>query len=669
MATAFIIRPFGSKQGIDFDQVERELIGPALATHRLLGRTTGDSLRQGNIRTEMFQRLLMADVVIVDISIGNANVYYELGIRHALRNKHTFMIRGASASGPSEPVPFDLRTDRYLSYPTENPAEALALLCEGLRQTLLAVDKDSPVFQLLPELQEQDRSRLLVVPADFQEDVERARNQAEIRNRWGDLLLLRTELLGYQWRTEGLRLIGRAQVDKQAYAAACDTWETIRQENPRDQEANIRLGTIYQRLGDLTNSTLALQRVLTTATTPALRAESYALMGSNWKTQWQADWKHLAQEQQREAALSSPSLLAAFEAYQQGFLEDLNHYYAGINALSLLTIQIILATAQPEVWSDGFANSDDSQRALQARQQEWDKLRGAVTLSLEAAKARLDRSGQQDAWLLITLADLAFLTSDRPRYVATQYRIALTGAQDFAKDTVRRQLQLYQQLGVRPDHVTGVRSVLEAFDAGSPTSALTKAPHTLLFTGHQIDAPDRPTPRFPADQEEVARQDLREVVAKEKARFGEALIGIAGGASGGDILFHEVCRELGIPTLLYLAMPRKAFVRASVQKAGPGWLDRFDTLYAQLPKCILTPDGELPLWLQSKPDYSIWQRNNLWTLYHALALGSQHMTLIALWDQEPTGDGPGGTQDMVAQAQQQGAQVIVRPTKQLFGLA
>ena len=44
--------------------------------------------------------------------------------------------------------------------------------------------------------------------------------------------------------------------------------------------------------------------------------------------------------------------------------------------------------------------------------------------------------------------------------------------------------------------------------------------------------------------------------------------GIAGGANGGDILFHEVCHELGIPTHLYLAMPSGLYVTKSVRKAG-----------------------------------------------------------------------------------------------------
>src|SRR5438105_4547923 len=128
---AFIIRPFGTKNGIDFDAVERLLLNPALERFSISGRTTMDILRQGNIRLDMFQRLLTADLVIADVSIHNANVFYELGIRHALRDKRTFLIRCQR-----DEVPFDLKTDRYLSYPKDDPATCLDDLIEGLRQTV-----------------------------------------------------------------------------------------------------------------------------------------------------------------------------------------------------------------------------------------------------------------------------------------------------------------------------------------------------------------------------------------------------------------------------------------------------------------------------------------------------------------------------------------------------
>jgi hypothetical protein len=46
---------------------------------------------------------------------------------------------------------------------------------------------------------------------------------------------------------------------------------------------------------------------------------------------------------------------------------------------------------------------------------------------------------------------------------------------------------------------------------------------------------------------------IREAVIKEREFGSDELIGIAGGACGGDILFHEVCEELKIPTRLFLA--------------------------------------------------------------------------------------------------------------------
>lgn len=75
---AFIVRPFGTKNGIDFDRVEKELIRPALEEVGFSGGTTGEFIEQGNIRTDMFEQLLIADLVIADISIHNANAFYEL---------------------------------------------------------------------------------------------------------------------------------------------------------------------------------------------------------------------------------------------------------------------------------------------------------------------------------------------------------------------------------------------------------------------------------------------------------------------------------------------------------------------------------------------------------------------------------------------------------------
>jgi len=146
MFNVFIVRPFGIKAGIDFDRIETELIRPAMEQAGLTGGTTGQFIQQGNIRADMFEQLLIADVVIADISIHNANVFYELGIRHALRDKRTFLIkaRDSKPQAAETDVPFDLKTDRYLSYDSDDPGGAVDVLAAARRLTLDAENADSP---------------------------------------------------------------------------------------------------------------------------------------------------------------------------------------------------------------------------------------------------------------------------------------------------------------------------------------------------------------------------------------------------------------------------------------------------------------------------------------------------------------------------------------------
>ncbi|HEX6730396.1 MAG TPA: hypothetical protein VF074_10315, partial [Pyrinomonadaceae bacterium] len=185
----------------------------------------------------------------------------------------------------------------------------------------------------------------------------------------------------------------------------------------------------------------------------------------------------------------------------------------------------------------------------------------------------------------------------------------------------------------------------------------------LLFAGHMIDSPGREKSRFPADKEAIAREKIREAVVKETNTGAGIASAYAGAASGGDILFQEVCTELGIPTRLYLAIPPQQYVTTSVAKAGSEWVQRFWNIYnahaARNQVRVLSEAIEVkqnsdypPAWLRDKPGSNIWQRNNLWMLFNALdeacdpKTGDPNITLIAFWDGEG-GDGPGGTGDLV----------------------
>jgi len=180
--------------------------------------------------------------------------------------------------------------------------------------------------------------------------------------------------------------------------------------------------------------------------------------------------------------------------------------------------------------------------------------------------------------------------------------------------------------------------------------------HTILFTGHMVDASDRKTPRFPADKENAARVAIKRKLNKESEKYKDHLMGIAGGASGGDILFHELCNEMHISSEVYFALPKEDYKKASVSFAGKEWEDRFEELTKKHNVQILPED-------EGGKD-SIWERTNLWMLHEALKVGGENMTLIALWDGKG-GDGEGGTEHMVRVAKEAGAKTIIIDTKKL----
>jgi hypothetical protein len=172
--------------------------------------------------------------------------------------------------------------------------------------------------------------------------------------------------------------------------------------------------------------------------------------------------------------------------------------------------------------------------------------------------------------------------------------------------------------------------------------------HVIVFTGHMIDKEGRKEPRFPAGKENAARAEIQKLLRAEK-NANDKLTGIAGGACGGDILFHEVCGELNIPSEIYLAMPAEEFKKHSVSFAGKIWEDRFDALIKKIPVHILPTE---------KNEESIWEATNIWMLESADEIEKNNITLIALWDGKG-GDGPGGTESMINTAKKKNAKINI----------
>src|SRR5918992_4376443 len=148
----FGVKPDGQGGSVDFDAVYADLLGPAISEAELEPLRADQELVGGLIHKPMFERLILADYAVADLTTANANVFYELGVRHAARPYSTVLV-----SADVKRVPFDLSPDRVLPYKLDDrglPADAdrdRASLVAALRAARAAAT-DSPVFQLIDDL-------------------------------------------------------------------------------------------------------------------------------------------------------------------------------------------------------------------------------------------------------------------------------------------------------------------------------------------------------------------------------------------------------------------------------------------------------------------------------------------------------------------------------------
>ena len=84
----FVLMPFGKKPNaagseIDFDAVYSNLIAPAIEDAGLEPIRADHEVVGGLIHKPMYERLVLCDYAVADLTTANANVFYELGLRHA----------------------------------------------------------------------------------------------------------------------------------------------------------------------------------------------------------------------------------------------------------------------------------------------------------------------------------------------------------------------------------------------------------------------------------------------------------------------------------------------------------------------------------------------------------------------------------------------------------
>ena len=110
-----------------------------------------DKIRKsGLIHEQMIQMIADADVAVVDLTTANANVFYELGVRHALRDRVTVLLRRAGPGG----LPFNLAGMKSIGYDVDKQSlrSAKLAIADFIVSGLRSGDKDSLVYTVLPGL-------------------------------------------------------------------------------------------------------------------------------------------------------------------------------------------------------------------------------------------------------------------------------------------------------------------------------------------------------------------------------------------------------------------------------------------------------------------------------------------------------------------------------------
>ena len=139
----FVLMPFDE----EFDLTYEELIRPAFEAADYKVVRADDITNQRNILHDIVVAIHEADIVVADLTDANPNVYYELGLAHALKRKVVLL-----SQAPSE-APFDLKSYRIIEYGTRHDKFTYAqeVLTSLARDAAAGkVNFGSPVSDYLP---------------------------------------------------------------------------------------------------------------------------------------------------------------------------------------------------------------------------------------------------------------------------------------------------------------------------------------------------------------------------------------------------------------------------------------------------------------------------------------------------------------------------------------
>ncbi|WP_445156780.1 TRAFs-binding domain-containing protein [Halomonas sp. E14] len=330
----FVLMPFGRKSDesgrfVEFDAVYDKIIAPAIEDASLEPIRADEEIIGGIIHKPMFERLMMCEYAVADLTTANANVFYELGIRHGVRPYSTVPI---AASGMR--LPFDVAPLRAIFYELDDygfpvkPESARKLLRERLEACRDPSD-DSPLYQLLMDFPRPDLQRLKTDSfrdlVEYSKSIKERLRHAREEGR-GAVNVIEKEI-------EVVDADPAIVIDIFLSYRAVKDWQGMidlvnKMAPPLKQTILVQeqLGFALNRLQHRKESERILIEIIDSY---GPSSETNGILGRVYKDQW-------AIAKENGSPTASAYLKKAIDAYLQGFEADWRDAYPGINAVTLM---------------------------------------------------------------------------------------------------------------------------------------------------------------------------------------------------------------------------------------------------------------------------------------------------------------------------------------------
>ena len=331
----FVLMPFGKKKDekgreIDFDVIYRDMIQPAIEDAEMEAIRADEEMVGGFIHKPMYERLLLCDYAIADLTTANANVFYELGVRHAARPHHTLSVFASDTS-----LPFDVRPLRSYPYSLDESRNLSALeadkagITKWLQDAKAKPKTDSPLIQffdeLTPQLISQEKTDVFREKVEY--SLQAKKTLAKLRES-KDLEGIKSfeEKLDFH-ATEGGVLI-----DIYLSYRALDAWDemvALEAKMPEYLQKSLlvreQLGFALNRMG---RSQEAERILLEAIEEYGNSSETLGLLGRVYKDRW---------KNETNPTIKESWLHKAIDTYIEGFETDIRDAYPGVNAITLMS--------------------------------------------------------------------------------------------------------------------------------------------------------------------------------------------------------------------------------------------------------------------------------------------------------------------------------------------